>query len=225
MRILIRRIHVFKGLSDPHPDPLVLSTAPDPDPSLFLIKVLSGANSGRRFMTASEDRLILREDFPLHCSRSSSLFFRTECPENSFFFLYLFGGLECRPLLCLCRPFCIFERYLDSNPERCRSNQARYQLSHPSPYITHPSPYLATHLPSEPLISLKIPYLFGLKNRSCWSNWKFKFFVHKKPVSESTTGFEFSKKHGCGSGFSEFVPTTLLFCSSSKQARACRLYE
>ncbi len=33
----------------------------------------------------------------------------------------------------LCRPFCIFERCLDSNPESCCSNQARYQLSHPSP--------------------------------------------------------------------------------------------
>ncbi len=37
------------------------------------------------------------------------------------------------PLLCLCRPFCIFERCLDSNPESCRSKQARYQLSHPTP--------------------------------------------------------------------------------------------
>ncbi len=34
----------------------------------------------------------------------------------------------CRPLLCLCRPFCIFERCLDSNPEKCRSNVA----THPS---------------------------------------------------------------------------------------------
>ncbi len=39
------------------------------------------------------------------------------------------------PLLCLCRPFCIFERCLDSNLESCRNKQARYQLelSHPSP--------------------------------------------------------------------------------------------
>ncbi len=34
-----------------------------------------------------------------------------------------------RPLLCLCRPFCIFER-CDSNPESYRSKQARYHLSH-----------------------------------------------------------------------------------------------
>ncbi len=40
----------------------------------------------------------------------------------------------CWPLVCLCRPFCIFERCLgSSNPESCRSKQARYQLSHPSP--------------------------------------------------------------------------------------------
>ncbi len=29
--------------------------------------------------------------------------------------------------------FCIFERCLDSNPEGCRSKQARYQLIQPSP--------------------------------------------------------------------------------------------
>jgi hypothetical protein len=29
----------------------------------------------------------------------------------------------CWPLLCLCRPFCIFERCLDSNPESCCSKQ------------------------------------------------------------------------------------------------------
>jgi hypothetical protein len=37
------------------------------------------------------------------------------------FFLYI----VCSPLLCLCRPFCISERCLDSNPESCRSKQAR----------------------------------------------------------------------------------------------------
>ncbi len=36
------------------------------------------------------------------------------------------------PLLCLCRAFCVFEICLDSNPESCRSKQARYQLSHSS---------------------------------------------------------------------------------------------
>jgi hypothetical protein len=39
----------------------------------------------------------------------------------------------CCPLLWLCRPFRYFERCLDSNPESCRSKQARYQFSHPSP--------------------------------------------------------------------------------------------
>ncbi len=50
--------------------------------------------------------------------------------------------------------FCIFEKCLDSNQESCRSKQARYQLSHPSPYLatsllSHQSPYLATHLPKK----------------------------------------------------------------------------
>jgi hypothetical protein len=55
-------------------------------------------------------------------------------------------------LSCLCRPFCIFGRCLESNPESCK--QVRYQLSHPSPEISqtislfsHPFPYLITHLP------------------------------------------------------------------------------
>ncbi len=47
-------------------------------------------------------------------------------------------------LLCVCRPFCIFEGCLDSNPESCHSKQARYQLSHP--WLSHPSPYIVTHL-------------------------------------------------------------------------------
>ena len=61
--------------------------------------------------------------------------FGTEVHENDdiFFFLYIFWRARmCRPLLCLCRPFMIFEGYLDSNPECCRSKLARYRLSHPS---------------------------------------------------------------------------------------------
>ncbi len=51
--------------------------------------------------------------------------------RHVFDFLYTFWWARvCLPLLCLCRPFCIFERCLDSS---CRSKQARYQLSHPSP--------------------------------------------------------------------------------------------
>ncbi len=36
-------------------------------------------------------------------------------------------------LFCLCRPFRIFDKYLDSNPSR--SKQTRYQLSHPSTQV------------------------------------------------------------------------------------------
>ncbi len=50
--------------------------------------------------------------------------------------LYFFGGLECVGLsFAYVAHFCIFERCLDSNPESCRSKQARYQLSHPSLHI------------------------------------------------------------------------------------------
>ncbi len=34
LRIQIRRIRMFLGLPDPHPDPLLTNTDPNPDPSL-----------------------------------------------------------------------------------------------------------------------------------------------------------------------------------------------
>jgi hypothetical protein len=43
-------------------------------------------------------------------------------------FTFFWRARVCRPLLCLCRPFSIFE-----NPESCRSQQARYHLNYPSP--------------------------------------------------------------------------------------------
>ncbi len=54
--------------------------------------------------------------------------------------MFFWWARVCWPLLCLCRPFCIFERCLDSDPESCRSKQARCQHSHPLPQISHPSP-------------------------------------------------------------------------------------
>ncbi len=60
----------------------------------------------------------------------------------SFFCIFFFWRARvCRPLLCLCRPFMIFEGCLYSNPEYCRSKLARYRLSHPwpIPLISHPS--------------------------------------------------------------------------------------
>ncbi len=77
---------------------------------------------------------------------------------------YFFCGIICQarvcwPLLCLCRPVCIFKRCLDLTPESCRSKQARYQLS-------HPSPYLATHLPTWPPIHtwMEISHVFFALN-------------------------------------------------------------
>ncbi len=45
--------------------------------------------------------------------------------------LHFFGGLECIGHSCTyVANFCIFESCLASNPESCRSKQARYQLDH-----------------------------------------------------------------------------------------------
>ncbi len=51
--------------------------------------------------------------------------------QQSLFHIF-FGGLECWPLLCLCRPYCIFYRCLESNPESCCSNWATHlsKISH-----------------------------------------------------------------------------------------------
>ncbi len=63
------------------------------------------------------------------------------CRLNIFLYIFWWARV-CRKLICLCRPFGVFERCLDSNSENCRSKQARYQLS-------RPSSYLATYLPAD----------------------------------------------------------------------------
>ncbi len=50
--------------------------------------------------------------------------------------MFFWRARVCWPLLCLDRPFCIFDRCLDSDPKSCR--QACYQLSHPSLSILIP---------------------------------------------------------------------------------------
>ncbi len=42
-----------------------------------------------------------------------------------FLYLYFLRARVCWLLLCLCLPFCIFKRRLDTNPESCRSKQGR----------------------------------------------------------------------------------------------------
>jgi hypothetical protein len=54
--------------------------------------------------------------------------------ELLLFCIFFWRARVCRPLLCLCRPFMIFEGCLYSNPEYCRSKLARYRLSHPFLY-------------------------------------------------------------------------------------------
>jgi hypothetical protein len=56
------------------------------------------------------------------------------------FFVYFLVDLSVLATLCLWRPFCIFDKCLYLNPESCRSKQARYPLSHPSPYLATPLP-------------------------------------------------------------------------------------
>jgi hypothetical protein len=81
------------------------------------------------------------------------------------FCIFFWRARVCWPLLRLCRPFCIFEKWLDSNQKasvasRCATNLAAHlpnlathlpKRNHPSPYqLSHQSSFLflATHLPS-----------------------------------------------------------------------------
>ncbi len=84
------------------------------------------------------------------------------CSETyRFFFVFLFVWYSMaslmfeEPLLCVGPRIeqwtYLCERCLDSNPESCRSKQARYLLSHPSPWAnlaTHLPTNLATHIPT-----------------------------------------------------------------------------
>ncbi len=61
--------------------------------------------------------------------------------KNTYFFHYFFGGARvCWPLLCLCRPFCVFEICLDSTLIATVASGRATNLA------TH-LPNLATHLP------------------------------------------------------------------------------
>ncbi len=54
----------------------------------------------------------------------------SQCEPQSLFYLFLAGLI----VLCLCRPFIIFEECLESGlltQRSCRDKQTRYQLSHP----------------------------------------------------------------------------------------------
>ncbi len=93
--------------------------------------------------------------------------------SQSFLYIFLAGkSVLATPLFML--PILYFESCLDLNPESCRSKQVRYlhaspcQLSRPSTFLathlhlSHRFPYSATHLPTQPPISLLIhpfPYL------------------------------------------------------------------
>jgi hypothetical protein len=70
----------------------------------------------------------------LHCKVSRSSSEHLSSYKLHSFLIFFWRARVCWSLLCLtgmCHPFCIFERCLDSNPESCRSKQARYQFSHP----------------------------------------------------------------------------------------------
>ncbi len=58
-----------------------------------------------------------------------------------------FMARVCWLLRCLCGPFCIFGRFLDSNPESSRSKQARFHLLYLPELTTH-LPNLSTFLPN-----------------------------------------------------------------------------
>ncbi len=77
----------------------------------------------------------------------------------SLIFLAIFWWVRvCWTLLCLCRPFCIFERSLHSDPESCcrdrlATNLATHLLTYSRPY---PFTWLPAFLPGYPLLGLLV---------------------------------------------------------------------
>ncbi len=91
----------------------------------------------------------VKDLMPVSCRIIAYLFFLLSFAANTeVFCIFFWRARVCWLLHCLCRPLCIIERCLDTNPESCRSKQARYQLSHPSPSLSQPSPSLSHPSPS-----------------------------------------------------------------------------
>jgi hypothetical protein len=67
----------------------------------------------------------LRPSVPQSRSLFSSHICAAQCPFSPNFFVYIYWRARvCWPLLCLCRPFCFFERCLYSHPESRLSKEA-----------------------------------------------------------------------------------------------------
>ncbi len=70
---------------------------------------------------------------------------KSEDFSDIFLLCLVLRARVCWLLRCLCRPFMIFEGWVYSNSECCRSKRARYQLNHPSPATLQPTHPLLTH--------------------------------------------------------------------------------
>jgi hypothetical protein len=73
----------------------------------------------------------LHQQHSLRAFTDRIFFFGLKCVDHSFNYV---------------AHFCIFERCLNSHPVCFNSKQARYQLSHPSPYLATYLPNFATQL-------------------------------------------------------------------------------
>ncbi len=79
-------------------------------------------------------------------------FSKTSLRYVKFFCLFFWRAWVCWPLLCLCRPFCNFERCLDSNQATVPSRRVTNLATHlpptlpPISLLSHLSPYFAIHL-------------------------------------------------------------------------------
>jgi hypothetical protein len=81
----IHRIHVFFGLPDPEPDPLVRGMNPDPDPALDPDRYLSSCKNNKKnlesyYCVTLFDFLSLRSNVNVPSKTS-----RNNCVKNLFF--------------------------------------------------------------------------------------------------------------------------------------------
>ncbi len=108
------------------------------------------SRSRTEYLVISAFQVFKTVNFEFSSSQGPILSFQTED-----FFIFLCGPEYVGHSLAYVSHFFIFlQRCLNSNPESCRSKQARYQISQPSPLAAH-LPKLATKLRYSSPISQK----------------------------------------------------------------------
>jgi len=106
--------------------------------------------------------------FYLYCYHHFQKNSKNPCPSiySRFYFIFFLWARVCWPLICLCNPFCILERWIRTHRSAI-GKQACYQLSHPSTWLSHP--YSWTNVYHNPVPSKETQKFWKIKcNLHLW---------------------------------------------------------